>query len=85
MSPSPTQKRHNHEDNATKEGANSSSSNNGNPFENLFLSIPTDEDLRRTYFWEARRLGEKEREKFVSDVSPTVLEVKFGSIPSLLI
>ena len=38
----------------------------GNPLENLFLSIPTDEDLRRTYFWEARRLGEKEREKFVS-------------------
>jgi hypothetical protein len=34
--------------------------------ENLFLSIPTDEDLRRIYFWEARRVGEKERERFVS-------------------
>lgn len=42
----------------------SSSTDKGNPLENLFLSIPTDEDLRRTYFWEARRLGEKEREKF---------------------
>ncbi len=40
--------------------------NFGNPIENLFLSIPTDEDLRRIYFWEARRAGEKERERFVS-------------------
>ncbi len=40
--------------------------NTGNPLENLFLSIPTDEDLRRIYFWEARRVGEKERERFVS-------------------
>lgn len=40
--------------------------NGGNPFENLFLSIPTDEDLRRTYFWEARRVGEKERNKFAN-------------------
>merc|ERR1712086_776194 len=39
------------------------SANKGNPIENLFCSIPTDEDLRRTYFWEAHRLGEKEREK----------------------
>jgi len=37
----------------------------GNIFENLFLSLPTDEDLRRTYFWESCRLGEREREKFV--------------------
>ncbi len=37
----------------------------GNVFENLFLSLPTDEDLRRTYFWEACRLGEREREKYV--------------------
>ena len=37
-------------------------STRGNIFENLFFSIPTDEDLRRTYFWEARRLGERERE-----------------------
>ena len=36
----------------------------GNAFENMFLSIPTDEDLRRTYFWEARRVGEREREKY---------------------
>lgn len=36
----------------------------GNIFENMFLSIPTDEDLRRTYFWEARRVGEREREKY---------------------
>lgn len=42
------------------------STNTGNPVENLFLSIPTDEDLRRTYFWEARREGEKERKRFVS-------------------
>ncbi len=42
------------------------SANTGNPLENLFLSIPTDEDLRRTYFWEARREGEKERKRFVS-------------------
>ena len=69
----------------------SDSAKQGNPIENLFLSIPTDEgkrrrlpklllctcietshahsfaaDLRRAYFWETRRLGEKEREKFVS-------------------
>lgn len=42
------------------------SANMGNPLENLFLSIPTDEDLRRTYFWEARRVGENERKIFVS-------------------
>ncbi|KAL7527369.1 hypothetical protein ACHAXR_006588 [Thalassiosira sp. AJA248-18] len=46
----------------------------GNPLENLFLSIPTDEDLRRTYFWEARRLGEKEREKFAIAKRQTRLE-----------
>ena len=28
---------------------------------NFFLSLPTDEDLRRTYFWEARREGERAR------------------------
>lgn len=44
----------------------SEAANTGNPLENLFLSIPTDEDLRRIYFWEARRVGEKERERFVS-------------------
>lgn len=36
----------------------------GNIVENLFLSIPTDEDLRRAYFWEAHRKGEREREKY---------------------
>mmetsp|Transcript_10228 Transcript_10228/g.18060 ORF Transcript_10228/g.18060 Transcript_10228/m.18060 type:complete len:519 (+) Transcript_10228:245-1801(+) len=50
------------------------SANKGNPIENLFLSIPTDEDLRRTYFWEARRLGEKEREKFAMAKRQTRLE-----------
>ena len=41
---------------------------------NLFVSIPTDEDLRRTYFWEARRLGEREREKFAISKRQTRLE-----------
>lgn len=50
------------------------SANKGNPIENLFLSIPTDEDLRRTYFWEARRMGEKEREKFAIAKRQTRLE-----------
>mmetsp|Transcript_21844 Transcript_21844/g.47472 ORF Transcript_21844/g.47472 Transcript_21844/m.47472 type:complete len:2018 (+) Transcript_21844:77-6130(+) len=55
-----------------KEGLDSG--NIGNPFVNLFFSIPTDEDLRRTYFWEARRLGEKEREKFAVAKRQTRLE-----------
>ena len=29
---------------------------------NSFTSIPTNEDLRRYYFWEARKVGERERE-----------------------
>ena len=29
---------------------------------NFFMSIPTNEDLRRYYFWEARKVGERERE-----------------------
>lgn len=29
---------------------------------NFFKSIPTNEDLRRCYFWETRRVGDKERE-----------------------
>lgn len=29
---------------------------------NFFQSIPTNEDLRRYYFWEARKVGERERE-----------------------
>uniref|UniRef100_A0A7S4W2P0 C2 domain-containing protein n=1 Tax=Ditylum brightwellii TaxID=49249 RepID=A0A7S4W2P0_9STRA len=35
-------------------------------FINFFRAIPTDEDLRRTYFWEARRVGEREREKLAT-------------------
>jgi hypothetical protein len=31
---------------------------------NFFKSIPTNEDLRRYYFWEVRKVGEKEREKW---------------------
>lgn len=46
----------------------------GNIVENLFLSIPTDEDLRRTYFWEARRVGEREREKFANTKRQTRLQ-----------
>uniref|UniRef100_A0A7R9ZHB4 C2 domain-containing protein n=1 Tax=Pseudictyota dubia TaxID=2749911 RepID=A0A7R9ZHB4_9STRA len=33
---------------------------------NFFTSLPTDEDLRRTYFWEARRVGEMERQKLAA-------------------
>ena len=29
---------------------------------NFFKSIPTNEDLRRCYFWETRRVGDRERE-----------------------
>jgi len=29
---------------------------------NFFLGIPTNEDLRRYYFWEATKVGERERE-----------------------
>lgn len=29
---------------------------------NFFMSIPTNEDLRRFYFWEARKVGDRERE-----------------------
>ena len=46
----------------------------GNVVENLFQSIPTDEDLRRTYFWEARRIGEREREKFANTKRQTRLK-----------
>jgi len=68
----PTKKKAVHMDKSGEE--ESSSTNIGNPLENLFLSIPTDEDLRRTYFWEARRLGEKEREKFASTKRQTRLD-----------
>jgi hypothetical protein len=40
--------------------------NAGNPLENLFLSIPMDEDLCRTYFWEACCVGENERKRIIS-------------------
>jgi len=50
------------------------SASSGNPITNLFCSIPTDEDLRRTYFWEAYRLGEKEREKHATAKRQTRLE-----------
>jgi len=33
---------------------------------NFLNAIPTNEDLRRTYFWEGRRLGERERQQLVS-------------------
>jgi len=33
---------------------------------NFFMSIPTNEDLRRYYFWEARKVGEREREIWAS-------------------
>jgi hypothetical protein len=46
----------------------------GNPIENMFLSIPTDEDLRRTYFWEARRVGESERKKYATAKRQTRVE-----------
>ena len=35
-------------------------------FMNFFLSLPTDEDLRRTYFWESRRIGERERTQLMA-------------------
>jgi len=36
---------------------------------NFFAALPTDEDLRRAYFWDARREGEKAREELVSTPS----------------
>lgn len=35
---------------------------------NAFRSLPTDEDLRRTYFWESRRFGERESEILVRNL-----------------
>jgi len=57
-----------------KKSDSSASNECGNVFENMFLSIPTDEDLRRTYFWEARRVGEREREKFAVTKRQTRVE-----------
>lgn len=36
-------------------------------FMNGLRSLPTNEDLRRAYFWESRRLGSYENEKFASE------------------
>ena len=35
--------------------------------QNAFLGIPTDEDLRKTYFWEKRRIGAKKRDAYAND------------------
>jgi hypothetical protein len=34
---------------------------------NAIHSLPTSEDLRKTYFWESRRLGAQESEKYASE------------------
>ena len=34
---------------------------------NAFRGLPTDEDLRKTYFWEGRRNGAKTRESYASE------------------
>jgi hypothetical protein len=34
---------------------------------NMLRSLPTNEDLRRAYFWESQRLGYHENEKFASE------------------
>jgi hypothetical protein len=34
---------------------------------NFLNALPTNEDLRRAYFWEGRRIGERERQQLVSD------------------
>jgi hypothetical protein len=36
-------------------------------FMNGLRSLPTNEDLRRHYFWQSRRLGSHEKEKFASE------------------
>jgi hypothetical protein len=38
-----------------------------NLFLNYIEALPTNEDLRRMYYWENRRLGEKERQYLVSE------------------
>lgn len=51
----------------TKKEKNNQSNNNPGAIpillKNFFQSLPTDEDLRRVYFWESRRVGEEERKK----------------------
>ena len=34
---------------------------------NAFRGLPTDEDLRKAYFWEGRRIGAKTRETYASE------------------
>ncbi len=38
---------------------------------NFLNALPTNEDLRRAYFWEGRRIGEQERQLLVRDLSPS--------------
>eukprot|EP00429_Kryptoperidinium_foliaceum_P034029 CAMPEP_0176170430 /NCGR_PEP_ID=MMETSP0120_2-20121206/87253_1 /TAXON_ID=160619 /ORGANISM="Kryptoperidinium foliaceum, Strain CCMP 1326" /LENGTH=135 /DNA_ID=CAMNT_0017508239 /DNA_START=258 /DNA_END=662 /DNA_ORIENTATION=- len=40
----------------------------------MINSLPTNEDLRRAYFWETRRLGARENEKFASEKRVARLE-----------
>lgn len=41
---------------------------------NAFRGIPTDEDLRKVYFWESRRRGAEESERFFGDKRASRLE-----------
>lgn len=41
---------------------------------NAFRSLPTDEDLRKAYFWEGRRIGAKTRESYASEKRLTRLK-----------
>lgn len=41
---------------------------------NAFRGLPTDEDLRKTYFWETRRTGAKEAELYTSQKRKRRLE-----------
>jgi len=56
-------------------GANGGDSN---PFviniSNAFLSIPTNEDLRKTYFWESRQLGAETARKYALEKRESRLE-----------
>ena len=41
---------------------------------NMLRSLPTNEDLRRAYFWESRRVGSYENERFASEKRVARLE-----------
>jgi len=41
---------------------------------NMIRSLPTNEDLRRAYYWESRRLGHDENQRFASEKRATRLE-----------